>query len=346
MDTKIIEGIIYAHFDDKFGPMAVAWTPAELSSQARDLVGLKSINIMMGEGGAVPESLAILPFPSINLKGMSRYFEISDESHRGGAKGNSLTLVFSEANDAIFYKYINNFEALFNETINEITALVTAKVQKSRIQEEIHHLFGKMEALLGELHDIETSPQDLAAFPEERPESIEVEDYSFKIIVCGDPMVGKTSTILRFTDNAFMRTYLPTMGVQISEKKLRLKTGNVSLVIWDLAGQSKYQAARKHFYKGAHGLLLVYDLTRRKTLGNISHWHKDIKKYVKRDLSGLILGNKCDLVDQSSVKHDEILNLSSELGIDYLTTSALTGENVDQAFIQIAERLIEEEKKR
>lgn len=322
--------------------MAVTWAPAELSPQIRKLVSLKSINIMMGERGAVPETLSIIPFPSINLKGLSKYFEISDEAQRGGAKGNSLTLIFSEAADSIFYKYMNDFEALFDESINQITTMMAAKAQKSKFVEEILILSGKTDALLKDLRDAEISEKKAFEIPEDKPEDDAIKGFNFKIIVCGDPMVGKTSTVLRFTDSAFKRTYLPTIGVQISEKKIELEKARISYVIWDIAGQAKFEIMRKHFYQGADGQLLVFDLTRHKTLESIANWYQDIKRHLNKGVQGYILGNKSDLEDQREVNKEEISKLAGELGLGYIEASALTGENVHEAFLKMAERLIEE----
>ena len=98
---------------------------------------------------------------------------------------------------------------------------------------------------------------------------------------------------------------------------------------------------RKHFYHGANGQLLIFDLTRPKTFKNIINWHQDIKSFIKEDLGGLIIGNKSDLVDLRKVQTDEMTKLVGELGLDFLETSALSGENVDEAFIQLGKILIE-----
>ncbi|HUX99134.1 MAG TPA: hypothetical protein VMV49_06235 [Candidatus Deferrimicrobium sp.] len=131
----LITGVIYSHFDVKAGPMAVAWIPPDISFELKDLISLKSINILVGEDGFVPSSLAIIPFPSQGVKGIIKSIEVKDPSKRGGAVNCSLTVIFNDANDLIFYRYINDFEELFNETASKIVTLVEAKSAKQQLDE-------------------------------------------------------------------------------------------------------------------------------------------------------------------------------------------------------------------
>ncbi len=188
---------------------------------------------------------------------------------------------------------------------------------------------------------------ELEEFPPQEEEDGEIKESRFKIVVLGDPQVGKTSTVLRFTDKTFRRTYIMTIGVNMSEKFIKIKNNRIRFVIWDIAGQSKFQVMRRHFYEGAEGQLLIFDLTRPITFQNIRKWYKDIKLHTKNVLPGFILGNKSDLIEQRNVFGDEIIELADELGLEYIETSALTGKNVDKAFLKLGELLSEDlEKKR
>jgi Ras-related protein Rab-1A len=157
----------------------------------------------------------------------------------------------------------------------------------------------------------------------------------FKIIVIGDPAVGKTSLILRFTDNAFRQTYLPTIGTNLSDKVLTIENENIELVFWDIAGQSKFNKARKNFYKGAQGMIIVFDLTNRETFNNVKAWHDDATS-VLGSVPCHVIGNKLDMSDQRSVDDEEISNLARELSCDVVLTSALTGDHVDESFRDLA----------
>ena len=309
---------------------------------------MKSLNILSGERGIVPKSLAIVPFPSAKLKGLIRTFEIRDINRRGGVIDTSIAILFDEAHDSIFYKYMNNFEGIFEKTVCKIINLEESKADKEQIEVELKRFYNNVLVTLEELFDSEISGEP-EEFPTVEDEEAEIKVNRFKIVVCGDPAVGKTSTVLRFTDKTFRRTYIMTLGVNVTEKIIRIKNTQIKFVIWDIAGQSKFQMMRRHFYEGADGQLLIFDLTRPKTFQNIKKWYEDIKLYIKEELHGFILGNKSDLIDQRKLFKDEILILAKELNLEYIETSALTGKNVDEAFYKLGELLsnyLEEKKTR
>jgi small GTP-binding protein len=208
---------------------------------------------------------------------------------------------------------------------------------------EINQLRNNILDLLEELKKKELSLTTGKEFPEPSEEQEKEADYKFKLAVVGDPGVGKTSTILRFTDNAFSRVYVPTMGTNISDKNFQVGNDFVELIIWDIAGQSKFQTIRKHFYQGVNGIILIYDLTNPKSFESISAWYKDIKSYYshKKSIVGFIFGNKLDLVNKRKVKNSTAIKLAKALDLKYIEISALTGQNVENAFYDIAKKLIE-----
>ena len=166
-------------------------------------------------------------------------------------------------------------------------------------------------------------------------------DYKFKIIVVGDPGVGKTSLILRYTNNAFRRSYIPTLGVHVSDKVFKINDVVVQLVIWDLAGQQKFDTMRHQFYFGSDGFILVFDLTNLNSFENLSNWFLDIQNQFKdqTNLMGYVIGNKCDLKEQVKINSENANELASYLNLSFLETSALSGQNVDKVFTQLAEAL-------
>jgi len=346
MEESLIKGLVYSQFNEKLGPAAVAWIPRDKSIDMNEVVSMKSINILAGEDGKIPTALSIIPFSSLHLKGLVKSLEIKDPKRRGGLIDSSITLLFSEVNDLIFYKYISNFEELFTESAAEIIKLEEAKADRELVEAALDKLYKRSIEILKDLQEVEVTTQEPEAFPKEAEEEKEPFAFRFKVIVCGDPEVGKTSTVLRFTNKAFRRTYIPTVGVNISEKIVLLKDQNAKIeyVIWDLAGQSKFQVMRKHFYKGADGMLLIFDLTRPPTFKSIASWYQDIKTSLKIDLFGFIIGNKADLVDQRKVNSNEIAALARELNLDYIEASALSGANVDNAFHKLAESIIAQRK--
>ncbi|NVM04316.1 MAG: GTP-binding protein [Candidatus Helarchaeota archaeon] len=342
MEKNLIIGIIYSRFNEKIGPEAFSWLPTNLDIQIKNLVSLKSINILSGEKGRIPQTLAFIPFPSLNLKSIVKVMEIKDKSHRGGVFDASLTVLFEEANDLIFYKYITNFEEIFEEYANKIINIEERKADKELINESLKIFQKKLTDILTDLYNAEIEAKDQVAF-REIDKKEEAKALRFKVIVVGDPSVGKTSIVLRFTDRAFRRTYIPTIGVNISEKIINYKDAKIEFVIWDIAGQSKFSIMRKHFYTGANIQFLVFDLTSPKSFENILNWYKDIKKNLKNNMRAILLANKNDLIERRKINQKEIKKLANELNLEYIETSALTGENVDQAFYKMGEILYAEE---
>jgi len=345
MQKDLVKGVVYSQFNEKTGPEAVAWDPNDVEIEVRDLVSMKSINMLAGEGGLVPESLAILPFPSKKLKGLIKALEIKDKTRRGGAIDSSLTLLFDEADDIIFYKYIDNFDKIFNQSVTTIKALYETDPSSPKIKDELLSFHQNVLDTLNDLCAAEFACNEQEAFPTTEAEvKADSMTYLFKIVVCGDPSVGKTSTVLRFTDKAFRRTYIPTVGVNISEKQVNYDKENINIefVIWDIAGQAKFQMMRKHFYSGSDGILLLFDLTRPETFHDIKRWYSDIRTNLGTELHGLILANKNDLLDQRQVSKDQITKVAEELSLEAVETSALTGENVDAAFAKLGKLLIQQ----
>jgi Ras-related protein Rab-2A len=338
MSQELIKGILYSQFHAKAGPKAIAWVPLHLPPRTRELVSTKSINLLAGEHDKVPETLAIIPFPSLDLKGIVKYLEVKDSSHRGNAYDCSLTLLFDEANDLIFYKYIKDFEAVFSEATKDIQKLEEKKADHKKFEDELIKFQKKVQDILDELRDHELTSQESAAFPDiSEDKEAALRAHKWKIIVCGDPSVGKTSTILRYTNNAFRKTYLPTIGTNLSMKQIKYRDLDIKFTIWDVAGQAKFQTMRRTFYQGADGEVLVFDLTDPKSLESIPKWHADIQSHLKDDIRGVILGNKNDLQDQRKISREQGEKIAKQLDFKYYETSALTGENIQEVFEKMAE---------
>jgi len=340
MKNGSIVGVVYSKFDEKIGPHSPVWKPASLSNELKENVSLKSITVLAGEKGIIPKSLAIIPFPSVGMKGLVKLFAFKDEEVRGRKTQCAITVLFKEFDDVIFYKYINNFVDDFEDTATKIVKLEESDAENEEIKKEIGYFYEKVQEILKDLRDNEISKKDMVPFPIADASKKDLQVYRGKVIVCGDQEVGKTSIILRFTDKAFRKTYIPTIGVNITEKVVNLVDNAVELLLWDIAGQIKFQHIRKHFYEGANALILVFDLTRSDSFFNLRQWNKDICSNLESHISGIILCNKCDLKDQIIVTEEEINELARELNYDYLITSALTGDNINLAFDKIAKDLI------
>ncbi|MFX0038382.1 MAG: Rab family GTPase [Promethearchaeota archaeon] len=343
MIQQIIKGIVYVQMDDEVGPNPQAWLPSRLTQMELMHISIKALTVLTGEQGLIPESLVILPFTSMNLKGLIKYLKWDDESRRGNIGQSAIVLLFQEDDDVIFYKYINELSIPFNNLTPAIIDLEKSKATRKKYMEIIEHLEFNVSTLLEELKQQEIMQQESEAFPDQKIKDRSLIDYQFKIIIVGDPNVGKTSLILRYTDNAFRRNYVPTLGVMVSDKIFKIEDTVVQLTIWDIGGQQKFQTMRQQFYRGSDAVFLVFDLTRPESFNTIPKWFSDVIEQLKdrsEDLMGFIIGNKKDLTEHIRVNSDMINQMADQLGLGFIETSALLGENVDYAFSTIANLLL------
>lgn len=342
MEEEIIEGIVFTELDEEIGPNPIVWYPSDLSESLLLHISVKTLTLLSGERGIIPESLIIMPFQSVNLKSIIKYIQWNDKDRRGGIGQAAITLLFKDVNDLIFYKYKENLEEIFNESKKIIVKLKEKKADDEKIDVEVRVLNSTIVAILKRLKTEEETALKKEEIPGRKEQISDFIDYKFKIIFCGDPGIGKTSLILRFSENAFTRKYVPTLGVNVSDKILRIDKSVVQLVLWDLAGQTKFQYMRHSFYQGSDGVFFIFDLTNPKTFNKVRDWYKDVRKNLKNtpNLNGFLIGNKNDLIDQRVVTKEDAKQLADELNFGYIETSALTGENVIHAFQEIAIKLL------
>jgi small GTP-binding protein len=165
---------------------------------------------------------------------------------------------------------------------------------------------------------------------------IEKTEWALKLAVLGDPAVGKTSLIDKYITDSFRENYQPTLGVNIVSKDIRIEDSNskIRLLLWDIAGQDKYELTRQSFFQGCVGALLVYDMTRYSTFEQITlKWLEDFKKFSRPDGVYILIGNKSDLKDSIKVPFEEGEQLSQKIeAAEFIETSAKYGENVERTF--------------
>ena len=164
----------------------------------------------------------------------------------------------------------------------------------------------------------------------------------FKIIVIGDPAVGKSSLLKNFSAEKFKFEYIPTVGVNITKEKVMVnnemgKETEVSLMIWDIAGQPQFYMLHRPYFNGADGMMLVYDVTRSSSFSNVNNWYSTSVKHGLSGVPRVLIGNKIDLKDEKKIILPMAEHLSQKLNAPFFETSALTGENVSNIFHKIAE---------
>ena len=163
---------------------------------------------------------------------------------------------------------------------------------------------------------------------------------AFKIILLGDSSVGKTSLILRFCDDKFMEIGTSTIGVDTKTKDVRHNGKKIQLEIWDTAGEERFRTLAKNSYQGSDGIILVYDITQKKTFSNIKHWYDNIKNNIDIDKVAIILvGNKSDLPDPQ-VKKESTEKFCEQYNIQVIETSCKENINIVETFNILIEKMI------
>ena len=162
----------------------------------------------------------------------------------------------------------------------------------------------------------------------------------FKVIIIGNTEVGKTSLMLRFADNAFSDQHLTTIGVDFKVCRVAVGDSIVKLQLWDTAGQDRFRTITSTYYRGAHGVIVVYDLTCLKSFHNVDSWLQELDAH-NSELYKIIVGNKSDMPDQRVVSTEDGQQLAERLGTRLFETSAKNNANVEEMFRYMAEQLLE-----
>ncbi|MHA1577166.1 MAG: GTP-binding protein [Candidatus Thorarchaeota archaeon] len=173
-------------------------------------------------------------------------------------------------------------------------------------------------------------------------------EFRFKIVMLGDGAVGKTAMTTRFTQDFFEADYKRTIGADFAVKRMELPDidSKVTLQCWDLSGQPRFEFVRQGFYRGARGGLLLYDVTRRRTFLNIDRWKEEAFENTGQEIPIVVVANKIDLVDSRAVAKKDGKTYAKENGFIYVESSALTGENVEEAYMKFCKKMIKESKTR
>ena len=168
-------------------------------------------------------------------------------------------------------------------------------------------------------------------------------EFLYKRILLGDTSVGKTCFLMRYTDNTFQEIHMSTIGLDYKLKNVQLEDGKiVKIQIWDTAGQDRFRSITKNYYKGAHGIILIYDVTDKKTYENVKAWIEQIREEVSDNVTIILVGNKIDDLEGRKVKKEEGEKAAKEFGLSFFECSAKTGENIDLIFNELVKRTVEQ----
>ena len=168
-----------------------------------------------------------------------------------------------------------------------------------------------------------------------------------KIITLGDSKVGKSSLIVQFIENKFSFNYVSTIGFDLKRKVIKLNNGeDIKIIIHDTAGQERFKSLTTNYIKKANGILLVYDVTERRSFESIGNWMDDIKEETGDKLPTILVANKIDLTEKRAITKEEGEKKANEFGLKFLETSAKEGNNVEKCFKELAELIAEKIHKR
>jgi len=170
-------------------------------------------------------------------------------------------------------------------------------------------------------------------------------DYLFKLVLIGDSGVGKSCLLLRFADDNFTDSYISTIGVDFRFRTINIQDKTVKLQIWDTAGQERFRTITSAYYRGADGIIMVYDVTSAESFDHVEEWLSEVDRYANENTSKLLVGNKADLIEEKVVPEEDAQRFADKIGISFLETSAKTATNVDTAFLTMAKELIKNKEK-
>jgi len=142
-------------------------------------------------------------------------------------------------------------------------------------------------------------------------------DYLIKLLMIGDSGVGKSCLLLRFSDDSFTTSFITTIGIDFKIKTVEIEGKRVKLQIWDTAGQEIFRTITTAYYRGAMCILLVYDITDEQSFLNIRNWIRNIEQHASDSVQKILIGNKCDMLEDRVIATDRGQELADEYGIKF-----------------------------
>lgn len=165
-------------------------------------------------------------------------------------------------------------------------------------------------------------------------------DYLFKLLIIGDAGVGKSSLLLRFADDTFTTAYINTIGVDFKIRTIEYNGQKIKLQIWDTAGQERFRTITATYYRGTHGVIVVYDVTDKDSFDNVRRWMTEIDNNCDTqspdsNVNRVLVGNKCDLVHDIAVQREEAEAFAAGLKVPHFWTSAKSNSDVEEMFLRL-----------
>lgn len=168
-------------------------------------------------------------------------------------------------------------------------------------------------------------------------------EHHFKLLIIGDSAVGKSSLLLRFADNTFSHNYVTTVGVDFKVRTITIDNERVKLQIWDTAGQERFRTITSTYYRGTHGVLIVFDLTNEDTFSNVKRWLGEIDQNCDL-VQRVLVGNKCDEKSSRVITESEARQYAARMNVPYFETSAKENINVEEMFNYLTNLVLSQKK--
>ena len=161
-------------------------------------------------------------------------------------------------------------------------------------------------------------------------------DFLIKMLIIGDSGVGKSCLLLRFSEDQFTPSFITTIGIDFKIRTVDMDGKKIKLQIWDTAGQERFRTITTAYYRGAMGILLVYDVTDEKSFNNIRTWFSNVEQHASEGVNKILIANKCDWDERRVISEEQGRALAEELKIPFIETSAKSNIGVEDAFISLA----------
>ena len=165
------------------------------------------------------------------------------------------------------------------------------------------------------------------------------QEKQYKLLLIGEQAVGKSSLMNRYVDNVFEMNIMGTAGLDLKKKIVEIKGEKIKIFIFDTAGQERFRSIAKNQYKKADGIIVIYDVTDRKSFENVNRWLDSIKAEIEGGTESLLIGNKIDLVSERVVSQKEGEDIAKRKNIPFIETSAKESLNVKDAFLKVINSL-------
>lgn len=164
-------------------------------------------------------------------------------------------------------------------------------------------------------------------------------DYLYKILLLGSSAVGKSSLLLRFADDTFKENQISTIGVDWKIRTVQVEGKQIKLQLWDSAGQERFRTIASSYYRGAHGVAIVFDLTDKRSFEAVESWLEEIGEHASENARKILIGNKSDLEEERTVEDKTARDFATSHGMQYIETSAKNADNVTDAFMTMTREI-------